>query len=393
MDEISNCGENEILEKKSFGDVVLDEKDALKKINIKGLDEEDIEKYNNKIKISRGFEDENTIKFYDSSEEKDTLNCLMGYGGESNLGRFINSLKNIKMPTEHTKILKTFKDENLFFVTDKIDELKKNYLLKVIEIINKTEKKKIIDIINPLNLTVIEKYQNKKIILYIYLEITKSNNIFYLDSFLNENILQLKEKDIWNIIIKLIIEINFIINKNIEINNLNQSHIFIDDNNNVKINIIDLAISKNNDKDNYNENKDEEISINSSIKEDNINNINNISISTKKIFDGIGKMKNKKKKFILYLSIILLKIALFASTKDIKLIKSISDNIEFNNSQIQKYIDLIKDESLKNFLSKILCNKDTIIDLEEIILEKNFLKKIIELNLLEQLTNSEKNLV
>ena len=78
MDEISNCGENEILEKKSFGDVVLDEKDALKKINIKGLDEEDIEKYNNKIKISRGFEDENTIKFYDSSEEKDTLNCLMG---------------------------------------------------------------------------------------------------------------------------------------------------------------------------------------------------------------------------------------------------------------------------------------------------------------------------
>ena len=35
-----------ILEKKSFGDVVLDEKDALKKINIKGLDEEDIEKYN-----------------------------------------------------------------------------------------------------------------------------------------------------------------------------------------------------------------------------------------------------------------------------------------------------------------------------------------------------------
>lgn len=130
MDEISNCGENEILEKKSFGDVVLDEKDALKKINIKGLDEEDIEKYNNKIKISRGFEDENTIKFYDSSEEKDTLNCLMGYGGESNLGRFINSLKNIKMPTEHTKILKTFKDENLFFVTDKIDELKKKLFIK-----------------------------------------------------------------------------------------------------------------------------------------------------------------------------------------------------------------------------------------------------------------------
>jgi hypothetical protein len=119
------------------------------------------------------------------------------------------------MPTEHTKILKTFKDENLFFVTDKIDKLKKNYLLKVIEISNETEKKKIIDIIKPLDLTFIEKYQNNKIIIYIYLEITKSNNIFDLDSVLNENILQLKEKDIWNIIIKLIIEINFIINKNI----------------------------------------------------------------------------------------------------------------------------------------------------------------------------------
>ena len=53
---------------------------------------------------------------------------------------------------------------------------------------------------------------------------------------------------------------------------------------------------------------------------------------------------------------------------------------------------MIKDEELKNLLLKILYNEDKISSLNELILEKIFLKKIIELNMFKELIDSEEDL-
>ena len=98
MDKHQNYKEIRVLDKTAFLDVILVKKDdkyyTLKKINIKGLNEVEIENYNNEIKILKRFHNENIIKFYDSFKDNDYLYILMEYGGESNLRRFIE--KHIK---------------------------------------------------------------------------------------------------------------------------------------------------------------------------------------------------------------------------------------------------------------------------------------------------------
>ena len=68
------------------------------------------------------------------------------------------------------------------------------------------------------------------------MKVTDSSNIQRLNEFISK-----KEEDAWTIFIRLVIELNSLINKNIKYD-LNPNLIFIDDKNFVKINLIDLAL-------------------------------------------------------------------------------------------------------------------------------------------------------
>ena len=98
-----------------------------------------------------------------------------------------------------------------------------------------------------------------------------------------------KEEDAWTIFIRLVIELNSLINKNIKYD-LNPNLIFIDDKNFVKINLIDLAlpefIAKENDIDNI-DNMDKE---NNETKEDNEELKENITINLEKEPDEIEEI-------------------------------------------------------------------------------------------------------
>ena len=321
----------------------------------------------------------------------DKNHIIMNYDDNNYILINDNCLKQIKLPTTYTKIFKKLKGKNLFLVEDKIYKLKKKYFLKIIEGINETERNEIITKIKLFNLDFLEETQNNKILLYIYMEIKEeNNNIIDLESVFDGNIFPLNEKDIWLIFIKLIIEINFIKGKNIEYNYLNLNQIFIDNKQNVIINLIDISLSKNTDNinkesyDDIDEIKEDNTNIINDIKE---NPINNISISNDEDFDEVKIMKNKQKKFISNLGIILLKLSLFANKKTIKEIQSI---FELNSSQIREYLKFIKDEPLKKFLFQILDNNDKIDSMDELISEKNFLKKVVDLKMMEPLINSEK---
>ena len=69
------------------------------------------------------------------------------------------------------------------------------------------------------------------------------------------------------------------------------------------------------------------------------------------------------------------------------------DTLKDNSFKIQKYINLIKDEEIKYILSKLLCDENKRLSLDELILEKKFLSKVAELDLFKKLINSEKELI
>ena len=85
------------LGKGGFGEVILiqaeNEYYALKKINIKDLSKEEIETNKNEIKLLSSFDNDYIVKFYESYEEKDYLNIIMEYGGDSDLKKFIKKFK------------------------------------------------------------------------------------------------------------------------------------------------------------------------------------------------------------------------------------------------------------------------------------------------------------
>jgi len=129
------------------------------------------------------------------------------------------------------------------------------------------------------------------------MKVTDSSNIQRLNEFISK-----KEEDAWTIFIRLVIELNSLINKNIEYD-LNPHLIFIDDKNFVKINLIDLAlpefIAKKNDIDNI-DNIDKE---NNEIKDDNEEQKENITINIEKESNELEKIKNKEKTLCLFLGL------------------------------------------------------------------------------------------
>ena len=94
----SSYNEIKILGKGQFGEVLLvknrkNEYYALKKINIKELNNEDIDYCKNEIKILSQFNNDYITKIHDSFIKNDFLNIVMEYGGDSNLKTFIEKYK------------------------------------------------------------------------------------------------------------------------------------------------------------------------------------------------------------------------------------------------------------------------------------------------------------
>ena len=223
------------------------------------------------------------------------------------------------------KILKKFEEKDLFLVSRNEKKNNYNYLLKKIVVKSETEKTKICEKINKYNLVYFEESEDDKIVLFILMKVTDSSNIQRISEFMIK-----KEEDAWTIFIRLVIELNSLINKNIEYD-LNPHLIFIDDKNFVKINLIDLAlpefIAKKNDIDNI-DNIDNE---NNEIKDDNEEQKENIIMNIEKEPNEIEKIKNKEKTLCLFLGLCFLDLFskkrllhLFSKNKDIlKLLKLI----------------------------------------------------------------------
>jgi len=134
------------------------------------------------------------------------------------------------------KILKQFEEKDLFLVSRNEKKINNNYLLKKIVVKSETEKMKICEKIKKYNLVYFEESEDDKIVLFFLMKVTDSSNIQRINEFILK-----KEEDAWTIFIRLVIELNSLINKNIEYD-LNPHSIFIDDKNFVKINLIDLAL-------------------------------------------------------------------------------------------------------------------------------------------------------
>ena len=79
---------------------VLSEKDnknyAIKKINIKGLEEEDIDIIKNEAKILSSINDEHIVKYYDSCVNDNNFYILMEFCEGLDLKKFISKYKKKK---------------------------------------------------------------------------------------------------------------------------------------------------------------------------------------------------------------------------------------------------------------------------------------------------------
>ena len=294
----------------------------------------------------------------------------------SNSPKYAPYSKNILIPKDikkNLKILKNFKEKNLYLVADKSNNSNKSYILIILDELTKEELREIKDKLKLHNLIFNEEIEDNKILLNIFIPITESDNIIALNE---DNIPLFGEKDILIILFRLVIKLKVFEPKCFEYN-FNINDIFIDDKNNVLLNLIDLVLSKNNyiyldkEKEDYiiNEKENEDNLIDISNK--NIKNINNINIIKENNNDDIYNIKKSKKKFIQTLGIAILKLSL-----NEKFPKYIDIN-KINLSKIKIYIELIKDKELKNLLLKILYNEDKISSLNELILEKIFLKKLL----------------
>ena len=91
----------EQLGKGGFGSVykVLNKDDsqlyAIKKIPIKGLNDEEIEKIKNEAKILSNIDNENIVKYYDSFIDNDSFNMVMEYCEAFDLRYLINYAKEL----------------------------------------------------------------------------------------------------------------------------------------------------------------------------------------------------------------------------------------------------------------------------------------------------------
>ena len=187
------------------------------------------------------------------------------------------------------KILKKFEEKDLFLVSKDEKKICYNYLMKRIVVKSDTEKKKICQKIIKYNLEHFEESEDDKIILFILMKVGKSSNIQRINEFVIK-----KEKDALIIFIRLVIELNSLLNKNIEYD-LNPHLIFIDDKNYVKINLIDLALPEFIVKKDNIDNIDKIDKEKNEIKEDNEEEKENIKINIEKGPDEIEKIKNKEK--------------------------------------------------------------------------------------------------
>ena len=92
-----NYKEIKVLGRGAFGIIILISKDnnyyALKKINIMGLSNEEIETCKNEINILSRFNNNFIVKYYNSYKDNNFLNIIMEYGGDSNLKKFIQKYK------------------------------------------------------------------------------------------------------------------------------------------------------------------------------------------------------------------------------------------------------------------------------------------------------------
>ena len=191
-----------------------------------------------------------------------------------------------------------------------------NYFLKRISLNKKANKNVLYEKLKKFNLDWFEQINNDKIIIFILMEVTKCEKFKEL-----KEIIVTDEEKALEIFLNLIIELNFLRNQSIKYN-LNPDLIFIDEENNVKINLIDLALFELNEKDEKDDSNDEEEDKEEKIIDNkNINKIenidNNIDISEEENEEGNIKIflekdlkdkkeiKNNQKSLNLFLGIML----------------------------------------------------------------------------------------
>ena len=90
----------------------------MKKISIKDLDQEEIDKIKQEAKILSDLDNENIIKYYGCKEEDDYFNIVMEYGGKSNLYNFIQSYrqKNENIEESIPKVANTIPKVNILLI-------------------------------------------------------------------------------------------------------------------------------------------------------------------------------------------------------------------------------------------------------------------------------------
>ena len=250
------------------------------------------------------------------------------------------------------KIIKKFKQKNLYLVEKKYDFV--NYFLQIIEIEESNED--IYEKLDKFNLEYTKKEINDKLELLVLMKATESKDYKILNE-IDWYKGDFENTTNWKIFIKLVIELILLKSRNIN-TNIKPNQIFISQKNSVKINLIDLILNENND-----EEKGFIIPFKNSAKE-------------------IKDMEKNQKKISWSLGIILLYLNF--------------DNFEmkkYSESEIREFIKSKKidklDGPLINIILKLLCEEEKRITLDELILDKDFLYKVVELNLFSELINSE----
>ena len=256
------------------------------------------------------------------------------------------------------EIIKKFEQQNLFLAKRDKKNTNKKYFLKYIEI--KDNPDNIYKKLNNFKLEYIEETNNdnNKISLSVLMKATESENYKVFNEIGN---IIYEEIEIWKIFISLVIELNSLKSKYIDMN-IKSKNIFIDDKNNVKINLIDVIFDDENDE------KD-------------------IIIQFKNGYNEIKYMNKNQKSIIWSLGLILLHLSVkrfeIRKYSELEIKEFLENNKAFN--EIYKNGNI-----LKNIIFKLLCEENERLTLDELILQKDFLYKVIELNLFSDLIKSEK---
>ena len=290
---------------------------------------------------------------------------------------------------ENYKIIQKLKQKDLFLVSKKDNKSKNqtNFLLKKKILKNEMEKYEILKKLTKFEFDYFEKNKCNKTILYILME---AKNCKYLKEI--DEITVDEEKVAWKIFIRFVMELKALMKKNIQFN-INPNLIYIDNKNDVKINLIDLVLFtelKPTEKIKY-ENKSKNMPENIDINLDDDNDMIIINNKTDKKFNDSKKKEliHKQKQLTLFLGIFLLDLL----SKE-KLLKYFSAEKNFFNdyfNQIIQKINSINIEEFKIFLSRLLCNEEKRIVFDELFLEKIFLRKVVEFGYFNEFITNEKN--